>query len=209
MRILLVLLVLSSTYSVASAAPLIGSIDLVETNIPTFDPVSFTGGPNIDVYHVSMCNPNVGDVTVLDLSFPGVYENRSPSALTFKAGTDLPMIGPHTIAETFFVLPEGFSANDVVALDTEDSSSLLKSGYLLHGPFSLIGGGQSTSVIAVLSVPTGTTPDINSFVGRGAVNGRFEFYLPYRPDHFPECPEPSTVLLAAFGVASFTVDRRS
>ena len=213
MRFFLVLLTLSLTAPTASAANLFASFDLVETNIATFDSVTFSAGPNVDVYHFSICNSFVNDVTAFELSLSGPFVNQNPSAaLTFQAGTDLPMLGPHVVAESFFVLPEGFSANDVLAVNTTDGNGLLASTYTLPGTISLADAGERT-VVAVLSVPTGPLLDaFNNSTGRGAVYGQFEGIFALEPlNSLPEgcLPEPSTALLCLIGMAGIVVRRRS
>ena len=218
MRILLVLLTLSFTASTASAAALQANIILAETSVVTFDPITFSAGPTIDVYHVVVGNPNSLDVTSLELSFPGTFQNFNSSPLSFSDSSDLPMLGPNKVAESFFVIPAGFSASDVLAVNTIDDETGLSSSYTLPGSTSFIDTGGS-AVVAVLSVLEGTTLSADGFNGRASVNGQFEniggngcFYLTCPCDfhpNSPDCPEPSTALLIVLGIVGIAVRRCS
>ena len=197
MRTLLALLVLSITPQVVLAAPIIGTLDLVETNVETFDPSTFTAGPTIDVYHVVLNNPNASGVTGFELSFPGLFENRSAgSPLQYKRGADLPTLGPNIVAESFFVVP------DVWPLDIIFVTEFLPPFDGLRG--SMVGSSDLPAgwhTIAVLSVLAGSSaPDITNFVGQAWVNGGLQDIV--------FVPEPSTVLLTLLGVAGFAVRRR-
>ena len=199
MRILLALFVLSIATTTASAAVLPATIVLAQSNIETFDPRTFTAGPNVDNYHVLVSNPNDGNVTSLELNFPGTFQNFNYSPLSFRDDTRWPTLGPNEVAESFFLLPPGSNGTQL-AVGTIDDETGLFSSYTLPGDTPLIQASSPGTVVAVLAVLTGTVPDATRFSGRAAIDGAFHDI------RFP-VPEPTTAFLALLGVASLALRR--
>lgn len=180
----------------ALAAPLAGSVALVQSGVDTFDPGTFLPGTIVDVYEVTVENPNAGDATSLEFAFPGDWVNNQSGGLTFQDSNALPVLGPYTVADTFFVLPTGTSD---LAVDIVDDNTMLQASYTVEGEVALVPAGGSV-VVAVLSVPTGGEVDAASFVGAAAIGGELEEVL--------FIPEPSTALLAGLALVGFLARRK-
>ena len=205
LSILVLTFVLASGARTASADDLIGWSVLVESHLESINPSAFRPSFFFDVYHVVVHNPNAGDAIALELDFPGKYfsEFFQFYETAFEDGTNLPMLGPNPVAESFFVLPNGFAESDVLAIDTIDDSWVLSSSYSLPGGVSLIDGG-STATVAVLSVLTRAwwpshIPDVSLFSGRATIDGVAHDII--------FVPEPSAAILLVFGMASFALRR--
>ena len=164
-------------------------IDLVQENVATFDPGQFVPGPNIDIYHLTIENFGASNVTSLELVLPGNWLNLSVPPFSFKDSPDIPMLGPNTVAETFFVLPPGTTP---LAVDVVDTSSQLSAAYTVAGSTPLV-PAMGSSVVAVLSVLTGEEVDLSGFLGQAAVEGQGDL------EPIVCIPEPSgaTLLIVA------------
>ncbi len=204
MRTLFALLIVAATASFASASTVLGTIVQVETNIATFDPNTFGPGPNVDVFQLVVSNPHAGGATSVELAITGSFVNlNAGAALTFKAGTDLPTLGPNTVGESFFVVPDGFTAGDILGVNTSDDGSTLASSYTLPGTTPFV-PGDGQAVLAVLSVETGSTTALalaQGTVGVVAIDGELHT--------LSFIPEPSTAILAMLGLVGVAARRRS
>lgn len=184
----------------AFALDLPASVDLVQSGVATFNS-DLTPGPAVDVYHVTVSNPNASDATAFNMSLTsaGLFVNNNPGGLTFsQTGTDLPAIATFTFGESFFVLPAG----QILSVGDVDTASELATDVTLAGTTALIPGSGS-AVVAVLSVPAGTQLDQSGFSGNAAVDGAFSAIT------FGEViPEPSTALLAGLALVGFVARRK-
>lgn len=166
------------------------SVYLAQVNVDTFDPMTFTSGHHVDVYELVVENPFPGDITSLEISAFGSWVNNQVGGLTFRDSVDLPNLGPYTVAETFFVLPDGETP---LAVDVVDSDTLLQASYTVAGSVPLVPSG-GYAVLAVFSVPTGAPLNLFDINGRGVIDGEF-----YRFAY----PEPSSALLLGLGCLGF------
>jgi hypothetical protein len=184
----------------ANAATLTGSVVKAQTNVVTFDPNTFGPGPNVDVYHVVVENPNAILADSIGLSLTGEFQNFASAPLTFKANTSLPTLGPNTVAETFFVVPNPAT---ILGVNTVDSSTALASNFTSQGGGNFIAAGGS-SILAVLSVPTGSPALTGAgWTGNAAVGGVLETI-----SFAPVIPEPTTCVLAGLALAGAAARRR-
>ena len=197
--LLLSALALSASAATPARAVLATALMQVETNVPTFDPVAFGPGPNIDVYHFVLKNFFDSPVTSVQANLPGEWVNRNVPELTFKNGVGLPALGPNLVAETFFVVPDGRTPAQILPVNVVDNSTALAAFYTLQGGGVFV-PARGNAVVAVLSTPTGVSPDPSFFSIAAVVDGQLERPLPW--------PEPSTGLLAACGAALAATRRR-
>ncbi|MEO0529127.1 MAG: hypothetical protein AAF266_00985, partial [Planctomycetota bacterium] len=183
--------------------PLTVAERLHQPTVATFEPDAFVDGPSIDIYHVEVANPNMADVTSLELELRGSWINYDYTSVALQAGTALPILGPHRVAETYFVYP-GNAPAAPLAVNVIDTDELLSASYTFSGDEALIAAGE-TEVVAVLSVAAGTdpVPGLLPVFGRAVVGGVFEC-VGYPGDCFPlvQHPEPATFVLACLAIAS-------
>lgn len=184
--------------TVATAAPLTTKLIKAQTNVATFDPNTFGPGPNIDVYHLEVTNPNSILADSIGLSLTGEFQNFAAAPLTFKNNTSLPTLGPNTVAETFFVVPNPAT---ILGVNTVDSSTALASNFTAQGGGNFVAAGGS-SILAVLSVPAGSLePSMQGWTGNAAVGGVLE-------DIQFGIPEPTTCVLAGLALVGAATRRR-
>lgn len=176
--------------SVASAVALDGRYELRTADIPTFDPVEFAPGPNVDVYDVIVSNSNDGDATSLELALIGDFQNFGTR--TFNPDGELQMLGPNTVADSFFVV-----ANEL-AVEPVDQDGVLSASYTISGGGVLVPAGGE-ALVAVVTVPTGVSIEAALSGGRAAIGGAFEAVQ--------FIPEPSTAILAGLALVGFAARR--
>lgn len=179
------------------AEPLVGTYELRGADIETFDPATFGPGPNVDEYVVLLTNPNEGDVTSVELTLRGDWQNFS-GMLTFKADGQFPYLGPNFVADSFFVV------KNQLALDVIDGGGVLQAAFTIAGGGVIVPGGSDGTLIAVVYVPTGTTIYPGLSFGRAAINGAFVDIV------FPgPVPEPSTFVLGGCLAMTLFASRRT
>lgn len=190
-----------------------GSFRLAATNVANIDPTTLAPAAPVDVYHVSLCNCNPLPLKSLQIGFEGDFiNNNTASGVTFKETADLPVIGPYTVADSFFVVNDDVSLVLAVPGYTIDDGSVLRAAYTLIGAANLIPSMQER-VIAVLSVPAGSPALDASIVRQPAadVGGQFSNFV-FLPDNSTPCiPEPTSCILAiaGFGVIGSSIRRRN
>ena len=139
--------------SAAVAAPLTGTLTLVDAanativDAGTFGPIP--GG--VDVYEVSVDNPNANDVSAigLDLQSAGLFLNGTTIA---KQGAGLPTFGPFTTADSTFNSP--VAVGDLLGAGLLQDASNFVVNYSIAGGGVFIPAGGS-AVVATLAVPAG------------------------------------------------------
>lgn len=191
---LIALIALLSSGALATAAPLRPSLIRDSTDVATFDPRIFAPGPNVDVYHLVVENPNPHPVTSLSLSLTsdGAFINQGVPNLSFRNSVRSPLLGPNVVAESYFVIPSNLSTALVLAVNTVDTADLLATNYAIQGGAELIPAGGS-SVVAVLSIVTGSAvPDMSGWMGQAVINGVLE--------RIAFIPEPTTGVLAGLAL---------
>lgn len=168
--------------SVSNAAPLVGRIVLDKSNLPTFDPSTFGPGPNIDVHHVVLTNENDEPVTSLSLRLVGDFLDR-PQAGKYRRSAILTLTGVNEIADSFFVTPASFLPP---VMEPPGPPGVLSGGFSISAEDQgdYLPGGGST-IVAVLSVPTGTPISTVGWFGSATVQGLDAMVL--------FVPEPTTV----------------
>lgn len=185
----LMAVVLLLATSSGRAEPLIGTYELRGANIETFDPATFTAGPNVDQYEVLLTNPNEGDVTSIELRLLGDWQNFVQGGLAFNTEAHLLTLGPNTVAESFFIV------DNPLAVDVVDGGGVLQASYTIAGGGVIVPGNSDGTLAALVSVPTGTTIFPGLSLGRAAINGAFVDIV------FPgPVPEPSALLMAGFAL---------
>lgn len=137
----------------------------------------------IDIFHVSIRNPNAGDIRTMQFSFSGPWLD---SLYTFSDTTYLPRFPSGnpvlTLADSFFVAPGDAAAAYAVSNENE----LLAAAYYaltddLLGTLVLL-PGNATEIVAVLSVPSGSGFDISAFEGQAVIDGQL---IPVEFDDVP------------------------
>lgn len=197
LRLFSVMAILSLS-SGADAASLTTELIKAKSNVVTFDPNTFSPGPNVDVYHFVVGNHNNAfPATSLSFDLRGSFVNMNTSPVSFKSNNPLPNLGPNTVAETYFVVPD---PSKILAVGTIDNNNQLASSYTTQGGAALI-PARGEAVVAVLSVAAGSpTPMIPFLAGYAAVNGVLEKIGGF--------PEPTTGVLAGLGLLAAAARRR-
>lgn len=176
-------------------------VDLVMSDVESFDPAIFGPGPRGDVYHVRLTNKGSIDVTSLELSLNGPFVNFASGNPLFRSDSDLPMLGPNTVLDTFFV------AENPLFVDAIDEGGVLQASFTQAGGSPLVPAGGD-AVVAVLSMPVGATLDFGTWTGRAAIGGQFEEFFFLDGPH--ECvPEPSAACLLFASLAGAATRRRA
>ncbi|MEM7682608.1 MAG: PEP-CTERM sorting domain-containing protein [Planctomycetota bacterium] len=120
--------------------------DITLTDPDTFDPIT------ADVYAFRVANNSGSDISSLDLSFTGDFINGTFSTLTSPA---LPVLGPFTVAETFFP-GNGVDAPTIVP------ATLIDDGTTLAGEGGILGGvwvpDRTIRTVAVFTLPSDAEP---------------------------------------------------
>jgi hypothetical protein len=201
---LIALLSILSCGGAACAAPITATLVVAAANVATFDPNLFAPGPAVDVYNLVAANPNPYPVSSIGLSLNGDFINLGLPSMAFKAGAELPTLGPNKVAETFFVVPD---PSKVLAVGTIDSNGSLASNYTTQGGATLI-PAQGSSVVAVLSLAAGSPfPSMAGWTGNAAINGVLEpgwIFL----TSLPPFPEPTSGVLAGLALVGAAARRR-
>ncbi|MEO0531212.1 MAG: hypothetical protein AAF266_11660 [Planctomycetota bacterium] len=191
---------LFATGIAAEAAPLIGNLELVEEDLVTFDPI-VSPAPIIDVWHVSLTNPNLFAVDDVTMRLEGPLIDFLRPDFLYAETTDLPTLGPNPVAESFFVLPAGDPPVEPDVRDDWAGSNFiaLPRGEVMRRRTPFMEPGE-TITIAVLSIPTGSTLDLSGFSGEAFFDNGTS-----APIRF--VPEPSTACLTVLLVAGLSDQR--
>lgn len=179
----------------AHAAPIVATLQQTQAGATT-SPFVFDG--QFDTYIVVADNPNDEAVTSLELSLD-VPNALNLADITFKAGSDNPIVFGFEAPDTFFVVPGSVDVADVLAVDTTDDGAVLRSSFTVAGGAELI-PGMGSATIATINVPAGSPVELPLELGRAAIGGQFETVV--------SIPEPTTVMLAGLALAGFAARRR-
>jgi hypothetical protein len=191
-----------------AAEGIFGSVYLAASDVATFDTSTFSPGPAVDVYHVSLCNCLSTAIGSLEARFVGDFvNNESVLGLTFKETPDLPMLGPNIIADTYFVTNEDLSS--LLALQPVDDGSTLYAAYTFAGAAEVVPVNEER-VIAVLTVLAGSPALTSANVDllRTAVGGVFGPDPVFGAGPFTCIPEPTTCVLAGLALVGPAARRR-
>lgn len=189
------------------------NIYLAATDVANVDPNTLLSAEPVDVYHVTICNCTSSPVAAIRARFQGDFVNNpTPYGFvqSFRETAELPMFGPYTIADSFFVVGEGNARALLPAPgQTIDNGGVLAASYTLWGPPPRLVPARSERVIAVLSVAAGTRP-----INRGvvieldaAIKSGFQTLFPFTPGT-PCIPEPATCVLSGLASVGFAARRR-
>ena len=179
----------------ATAAPLPYSLNLVASQQTTN---AFVYDGEFDVYNVEVSNPNDAPATSLELTLPLTDAINTVDNNNFSNSADLPVVFGFTAPDTFFVIPSDQLVADVLAVEVEDSDSILSAGFTVAGGAELV-PAQGSAIVATIAVPTGVAVDLPVVIGEAAVGGMLEIV---------GVPEPTTALLAGLSLVGFGFARR-
>ncbi|MEM7681941.1 MAG: PEP-CTERM sorting domain-containing protein [Planctomycetota bacterium] len=165
-----------------------------------------TGGPIAsDIYAFELHNATGHDIRTFELGFSGSFLNNG--AQTSLPSGSFPEIGPHWLADSFFVTPEDMPVYFVNPVDTIDELS--SPGATSLGAANIWVPDGTSSVLALLTVEAGSTPlnfADNVFAADAVVDSQIVAIDP-ATSFVTVIPEPASAALLT-GLGLMAVRRR-